>query len=106
MTAGERYAITVKHDTYGLSFSLRSDAGTVSLLPTANGFSQAPTPVLLYVRLQLSQTCACFTVTTWLCAKDLHGASSCLPCQSLGSVLMPKLLSRIGGAGPSLEEGL
>ena len=78
LKGGERYTVTVKHDTYGLSFSLRSDAGNASLLPIVNGSSQAPAPVPLYVRLQLSQTCACSTCEHLAYAKDLQGASSCL----------------------------
>ena len=49
----ERYTITVKHDTYGLSFSLRSDAASTSLQPVANGSSRASVCVPLYVRPQL-----------------------------------------------------
>ena len=51
---GERYTITVKHDTYGLSFNLCSDTASTSLVPVASGSSHSSPPVPLYVSACLS----------------------------------------------------
>ena len=48
LTNGERYTITVKHDTYGLSFCLQSDLGSTSLVNSS--FATAAS-VPLYVSL-------------------------------------------------------
>ena len=51
---GERYTITAKHDTYGLSFNLKPDTcSSLACFPTANGSSLTPAagPVPLYVSL-------------------------------------------------------
>lgn len=48
---GDRYTVTAKHDTYGLSFSLQPEHGTsTSVTVTADASGSAASPVPLYVR--------------------------------------------------------
>ncbi len=69
---GERYTVTVKHDTYGLSFSLRSDTASTSLVPIASVSSHPSPPVPLYVSPCLSQ------IKVSGLHRGLAGAATCL----------------------------
>ena len=54
LSDGDKYLLTVKHDTYGLSFALQADPGaSMAIVPAANGPSAAASTVPLYVRLTL-----------------------------------------------------
>lgn len=70
LSDGEKYILTVKHDTYGLSFALQADPGASKAIVLAGkSHSAAASAVPLYVRLTLPRLAA-LPVTP--CCSPLH----------------------------------
>lgn len=78
MRDGERYTVTVKHDTYGLSFSLCSDTASTSLVPVAPSLCNPSPLVPLYVRPYLPQI-----KVSGIMAEVLWGQHLALHCEGL-----------------------